>query len=1278
MYSCECGKSFTRSDNLRRHQLQSCQGGPSVKRVRLDDAAAPMYTCNCCNVMIPLTQVNSHNRTLQHKNNTCVQFSDGVQIIKSAFKRRIATYRVQSSIVSTDYMLFFNEIRQKVIELLESAIRVHKIIKVNMEVFGSYILQTQDLKETKSFNSQNRTVDQSTDLNSLFDGFRNGIIAQTTEFQERDSGWTCEKIMFLELNINKYSPLSGCSYVKLPECIERRKAVVNVRNEDQHCFAWAITSALHPAIDRTSEVSSYPHFSTVIDVTGMNFPVKLKDIVKFEDKNDISVNVYGLESKFEKGKIMYEIIGPLRYSQRRLRRHVNLLLITDDFGNNHYCWIKDLSRLVSSQLSAHEHKKYFCDGCLLYFSNEQLLLRHKINDCNHLSTTTPSTNFKVNKYGKTVPENILTFENFEKQMKVPFVVYADFESVLKPIQTTKPNPEYSYSIKTFKHEPYSFAYLIKCSYNDDLSKFVSYRGVDAAQKFVSKIEDDLKNIYENHLRFPIPMDVQTPEEEEQFASATNCGICSKQFNDGEVKVRDHCHLTGKKRSPAAHSSCNLNFKLPNFIPIIFHNLSGYDCHLFIKELYKNKDKVDVIPQTNEKYISFTKHLFTHSYTDKDGRVKKNYLKMRFIDSFRFMPSSLENLGANLTSDQCIEMRKHFPQIENFNLMRKKGVFPYSFVDDIEKLNHPRLPTKNQFYDKLNCEHISDNDYGRAQLVWNLFECQDLGEYSDLYLKSDVLLLCDIFENFRNISVDKYKLDPAQYFTAPGLSWDAMLKYTNIELELLTDIDMVHFFQKGIRGGISQCSERKHKANNTFLPDYNPNEPSSFISYLDATNLYGHSMSQPLPTGEFSWLAPHEILNLDIMNVDIDSPYGYVLEVDIHYPQELHDKHSDLPFLVERLIPPYAKSKVPKLIPNLNDKRKYIVHYRNLQQAVNHGLIVMNTHRVLRFKQSCWMKPYIDLNTEMRNRSNNKSEKDFYKLMNNAVYGKTMENVDNRIDVRLITHWENIKRTIGASCLISRPNFKKCSIFTENFVTIQLARVKVHYDKPLYLGFSILELSKTVMYDFFYGCIKQQFGEDASLLYTDTDSLILKVNTDNFYEFIKNNISKFDTSNYKIGNQFNIPVTKSVLGNFKDEFPNDPIISFYGTGAKAYYVKSVDGELKKAKGVKRSVIKNELTCEDYEKIIEEGGMIFRKMNSFRSVLHDIYTELKNKVALSYHDDKRFIIPNTTRTLPWGHSDIEYYRNDPNDNIRWVSEIVHSFSQESALDQLINLLTVEMNN
>ncbi|XP_074027822.1 uncharacterized protein [Leptinotarsa decemlineata] len=301
------------NDNLRRHQLQSCQGGPPMKRMRVDNAT-PVYTCNCCNVTIPMTQVNSHRRTMSHKNNACVQLSEGVQIITNAFNCRIAMYRVESSIVSSDYMSFFNEIRQKVIELLESAFRIHKSIKVNMEVFGNYILQTQD--------SQNKVVDQSSDLSAVFDGFRDVIVTQTTGLQERDSGWTCERILFYEVNINKNSPLGGRSYVKLPECIEWRKAVVNVRNEDHHCFAWAITSALYPANGRVSEVTSYPHFSNVLDVTGIDFPVEVnnKSIERFEDRNDISINVHGSESKFDKEKMKYDVIDPLRYSQRRLRR----------------------------------------------------------------------------------------------------------------------------------------------------------------------------------------------------------------------------------------------------------------------------------------------------------------------------------------------------------------------------------------------------------------------------------------------------------------------------------------------------------------------------------------------------------------------------------------------------------------------------------------------------------------------------------------------------------------------------------------------------------------------------------------------------------------------------------------------------------------------------------------------------------------------------------------------------------------------------------------------
>ncbi|XP_074037614.1 uncharacterized protein [Leptinotarsa decemlineata] len=1284
MFHCDrCGKSFSRKDNMRRHQMQSCRpdndAGPPAKRPRVDSAqpSAVQELCNYCNRMVPVNRMNSHLKTLEHRTNSCTEFEDGVKIINSAFKYRIVSYRVESKNPHSDYQSFFNEVRHKVVTLIDRMVQVHNTLKVNMELFGRYILQTQEILEVKSFNSQNQIVDQSNNLEEVYRTFVDTLSAKAVEFQERDSGWTLEKVVFIEVNINKYSPLSGSSYIKLPEFIALKRAVVNVRNEDHFCFAWAVTSALRPAQTRTSEVGSYPDFRDVLNVEGIDFPMKLRDIPQFENMNDCSVNVYGLETTFENNKPKYEIVGPLYYARRKLGRHVNLLNITDESSNSHYCWIKDLSRLVSSQISSHGHRMYFCDGCLMYFSDERKLLRHQLNDCNFICTTIPTTQIKIDKCGRAIPENILKFENFERQLKVPFVVYADFESILKPIHTNEPDPIRSFTNKSFIHEPYSFSYRIRCSFDDSASKFVLYRGEDAAKVFVARLESDLRAIYYTYLNRIVPMKPLTASEENEFLTADSCGICEKPFELGDVKVRDHCHLTGKKRYGAAHSRCNLNYKLPNFVPIIFHNLSGYDCHLFIKELCTNKNKVEVIGQTKENYISFTKHLLMGTTIDKFGKLKKQSLKLRFIDSFRFMASSLQQLGESLSDEQCYETRKCFPENEKFLLMRQKGVFPYSFVKNLTTLDCTELPSKSDFYDQLNEKHISEDDYERAKRVWSLFECETLGDYSDLYLKSDVLILCDIFENFRNICLDKYKLDPAHYFTSPGHSWDAMLKYTGVELELLTDIDMITFFQKGIRGGISQCSERKHVANNRFLPDYDENEASSFITYLDATNLYGHSMSQPLPTDGFTWLSEQEILQLDIMGVPDDGPKGYVLEVDVHYPEELHDAHSDLPFLVESVIPPGSNSKIPKLIPNLNDKRKYIVHYRALRQAIENGLIVMRTHRVLSFNQSPWLKKYVDLNTLMRNQATNVYHKNIFKTRTNAVFGKTMENVDNRNDIRLVTHWESIKRATGANALIARPNFKTLSIFSEDFVAIHMGKVKINYNKPLYLGFSILDLSKTVMYEFFYKFIKKHYGSNASLLYTDTDSLILKIFTENFYDFMRDNVEKFDTSNYKVENQFAMPITEPILGNMKDEFPNDPIISFYGTGAKAYHVKSVSDELKKAKGIKKSVIKNQMSLDDYRKIVESGGTILRKMSTFRSELHDVYTLMCNKVALSYKDDKRFIIPNTTKTLPWGHKDIEFYQTSPEVNFKFLIDALktvpnHEADSDEKLDQLIRLL------
>lgn len=291
---------------------------------------------------------------------------------------------------------------------------------------------------------------------------------------------------------------------------------------------------------------------------------------------------------------------------------MNLLYITKECSQNyhcveecaisHYCWIKDLSRLVSNQISNNEHNKFFCDGCMSYFGSETLFLRHQKRDCNHIYTTVPSLELRFDKFGKSVPENILKFENIEKQLKVPFVVYADFESTLKPMDTCEPNPEKSYTCKTFSHEPYSFAYLIKCSFDDSLSKLVFYRGDNVAKEFVQRLEGDLREIYNNYLKNIVPMAPLSEDEERDFENAVVCSICEKPFERFHVKVRDHCHLTGKKRQGAAHMGCNLNYKISNFIPIILHNMSGYDAHLFVRELCSNKDKIDVIAQSKEKYI----------------------------------------------------------------------------------------------------------------------------------------------------------------------------------------------------------------------------------------------------------------------------------------------------------------------------------------------------------------------------------------------------------------------------------------------------------------------------------------------------------------------------------------------------------------------------------------------------------------------------------------------------------------------------------------------------
>ena len=410
------------------------------------------------------------------------------------------------------------------------------------------------------------------------------------------------------------------------------------------------------------------------------------------------------------------------------------------------------------------------------------------------------------------------------------------------------------------------------------------------------------------------------EEKEKFQLSNSCWICNKLFDVGDKKVRDHCHITGKYRG-AAHFSCNTNLKLSKKVPVIFYNLRSYDSHLITKEIGKFDVKVSVIPNGLEKYMAFT--------------INKN---LAFIDSIQFMNLSLDSLVRNLSDNDFKYLSEEFSG-GLLELVKEKGAYPYEYMDSFKKFSEDKLLNKSKVFSSLKDECISEKDYQRANNIWNAFKMNSIGEYHDFYLKTDVLLLADVFEEFIKTCLDYYGLDPCHYFSSPGLSWNAMLKMTGIELELISDSDMHLFIEKRMRGGISYIAKRYSKANNKYMKCYDSNKESVLIVYLDANNLYGWAMIKYLPYEELKWLSK-KIDKFDLNLIGENSSIGYILEVDLEYPSELHDLHNDYPLAPERLeIGQNMLSKycsdiadgygiklggVNKLVPNLRNKKKYVV------------------------------------------------------------------------------------------------------------------------------------------------------------------------------------------------------------------------------------------------------------------------------------------------------------------------------------------------------------------
>ncbi|MCE2507588.1 MAG: hypothetical protein J4F36_14200, partial [Nitrosopumilaceae archaeon] len=931
---------------------------------------------------------------------------------------------------------------------------------------------------------------------------------------------------------------------------------------------WAVTTALHYEEIKNPERVTKKYsvskkifeFSKNYNWDGLEFPMAVNKIKKFEqNNNDIAVNVLAVTDD-KKG---FYILRRSRFNATR-SNIINLLLI-EDGANKHYVFIKNLSRLLGSTVTKCEHKQYYCINCLNFFNCEESHNEHYEYCVNNepMNLILPSKQDCIKKY-----------HDGHKQFKVPFSLYFDFECIIDEMG---------------EHIPCGFSVYSKFSYGSVPDSLKVYRGEDCVKKFIDYIQEEVKRLY---AMFPPKAKLElSSDEKQQYRDAKTCHICKKVFNDPQNnrKVQDHCHYTGQYRG-AAHNNCNLRYRIPNFINIESHNLSGYDAHLIIRELARqfNTDDIGCIAENHEKYISFNVKMPVPvgDVFDTNGNQVVKKVELRFIDSIRFMQSSLSSLVDNLAGTNpnedvfCKGCKNMMEMIEiddsytarfkcqkcycsyasrqlnenllkilfssvyeycggddlKFRLLLRKGAYPYEYMDSMERFKETSLPCKKAFYSELNLKEISDLDYKHAEKVWKAFSLKDLGDYHDVYLASDTLLLCDVFENFRDTCFEHYKLDPAHFYTAPGLSEVAAMKCTGVELELITDVNMLLMVERGIRGGLTQAVHRYAAANNTYMEDlYDPKKESSYLQYLDANNLYGWAMTQKLPTGGFEWMTDVDRLTPELIEVLSEKEdHGYLLEVDVDYPSELHDAHNELPFLPEKM----KIDKVEKLVPNLFDKNKYIVHIRALNQALKHGLILKKVHRGIKFKHSNWLKPYIDLNTKLRMEAKNEFEKNFFKLMNNSFFGKTMENLRKRRNIRLITNKKAYEKAV------MKVNFKGANRFSEDLMSIELGYIKLMMNKPIYLGQTILDLSKMVMYEFHYDYIKPKYGSKAQLCYMDTDSLIYHIKTEDFYKDIANDVKKrFDTSNFSVNRPLPIGVNKKVIPMFKSELGAMIMIEF---------------------------------------------------------------------------------------------------------------------------------------
>ena len=572
--------------------------------------------------------------------------------------------------------------------------------------------------------------------------------------------------------------------VELPPKYKNSQSIINIKNNDQYCFLWCILAYLYPVEDNKNMTSSYSKHFDKFNLEGLDFPMKVTDIPKFENLNRLSTG--GQQCCMNVFELTGNVLTPIHINMNYDQPQIDFLLY-----QNHYCLITKMHYLINKD----SHMKHVCRRCLTAFSSQPVLIDH-IDRCQKQQPTKITFSWK----------DQLKFEDYYMKIPVPIRVYADFECINQP----QNNPKV-----LFKQIPIAVGYYQISPFGN---KYSSYFGTDCTKWFVKEM---LKLELEANKYFKTNLELEMSQEEEvQFEQAEEGWLCENPLDD--TKVSDHDHLTGEYRG-AAHNICNINCKQrsSSFVPIFFHNFSGYDCHLIFEgllaEAYNQNYNPTIIPKSLENYVS----------------VQVGCL--RFLDSYRFLSSSLDKLVKSLDNFPIMKLEG-----KSDDFFKKKLAYPYEYLN-LDNFQEPLNLTKEVYWSTLTQSYPSDDVIERTKDLIDKNKIENGRELTMLYLKMDVLQLADVFENFVESSTREYKINPLYSYSLPGYTWKAGLKLTDIKLDFIKDLLLL--LENNIRGGISSVMGDRHVQS----------DENKQIFHIDANNLYGWARSQYLPTGEFEIL-----------------------------------------------------------------------------------------------------------------------------------------------------------------------------------------------------------------------------------------------------------------------------------------------------------------------------------------------------------------------------------------------------------------------------------------